>query len=217
MFVLVHNFEPIGSKYTLLKKDCNKNIEPNGFLCYIHYMGRTKNFDRNEVLDSAIQVFWKKGYSDTSLSDLEKATGVNKSGLYSEFKDKDDIFHESLRRYHENNSTYDLLKAEPLGWNNIENLMKGRIMCKGLKGCFMAFTMREYNIIPVKIRQLLEDTSDEVFELFLNNLKAAKVKNPEVMTKTLLTFSTGMSLKSTMFKPEDLVKEVQAFLDLCKK
>ena len=55
-------------------------------------MGRPKGFERSEVLDKALQLFWKKGFADTSLQDLEKATGVNKSGLYSEFKDKDEIF-----------------------------------------------------------------------------------------------------------------------------
>ena len=78
-------------------------------------MGRTKCFNRTDVLESAIQLFWKKGYSDTSLSDLEKATGVNKSGLYSEFKDKDDIFLESLRLYRQTSPIYGILIREPLG------------------------------------------------------------------------------------------------------
>ena len=35
-------------------------------------MGRPKNFSREEVLEKAIPVFWKKGFADTSLQDLEK-------------------------------------------------------------------------------------------------------------------------------------------------
>ncbi len=60
-------------------------------------MGRPKGFTREDVLLKAISVFWEKGFSDTRLQDLEQATGVNKSGLYSEFKNKEDIFLESLR------------------------------------------------------------------------------------------------------------------------
>jgi AcrR family transcriptional regulator len=52
-------------------------------------MGRPKNFSREEVLAKAMTVFWTHGFSDTSLQDLERATGVNKSGLYTEFRDKD--------------------------------------------------------------------------------------------------------------------------------
>jgi TetR/AcrR family transcriptional regulator, copper-responsive repressor len=43
------------------------------------------------VLEKAIRVFWKRGFPDTSVQDLERATGVNKSGLYSEFRDKEDF------------------------------------------------------------------------------------------------------------------------------
>ena len=55
-------------------------------------MGRPKNFSREEVLQKAIPLFWRRGFADTSLQDLEKATGVNKSGLYSEFASKEEIF-----------------------------------------------------------------------------------------------------------------------------
>src|SRR5258708_23646725 len=60
-------------------------------------MGRPKNFSREGVLEKALPVFWKHGFADTSLQDLEKATGVNKSGLYAEFADKGDLYLESLR------------------------------------------------------------------------------------------------------------------------
>ena len=178
--------------------------------------GTTKSLNREDLLDSAIQLFWKKGYADTSLSDLEKATGVNKSGLYSEFKDKDDIYYESLKRYHDNNPLYDLLKAEPLGWNNIENYFKAKINCKGQKGCFMAYTIREYSIIPAKVKQLLEKNSAEVSELFLKNIKATGTKNPEIKATHLLTYATGSSLKANAQKPETLMEEVMSFIDMLK-
>ena len=62
-------------------------------------MGRPKNFNREGVLEKALPVFWKHGFADASLHDLERATGVNKSGLYSEFEDKGDLFVQSLRYY----------------------------------------------------------------------------------------------------------------------
>lgn len=179
-------------------------------------MGRTKAFDRNEVLDSAIQLFWKKGYADTSLSDLEKATGVNKSGLYSEFKDKDDIFYESLKRYHQNSPIYDLLKVQPLGWLNVENYFKAKLNCKGQKGCFMVYTVREVAILPTKIKQLLADNTSEFMEMLLPNLKAAKVKDPEAVAKAILTFSMGMSLRASSEKAEDLSNEMMNFFKILK-
>ena len=87
-------------------------------------MGRKKNFSRESVLDKTIQVFWELGYADTSLQDLEKATGVNKSGLYSEFTGKEDLYLASLIQYLAGVQRQDWLTAEPLGWSNIERFLK---------------------------------------------------------------------------------------------
>jgi AcrR family transcriptional regulator len=177
-------------------------------------MGRLKNFNREDVLDEAIQLFWKKGYSDTSLSDLEKATGVNKSGLYSEFKDKDDIFLESLKRYRENSQATKILRTEPLGIQNIRNMMTEKMNCKGQKGCFLANTVREYGIIPPKMKALLDDNSKEINELVIANIKAAGIKNSDLIAAMAMTFMTGMCLKLNAVKPDQVLKEIESFISL---
>lgn len=180
-------------------------------------MGRTKCFNRTDVLESAIQLFWKKGYSDTSLSDLEKATGVNKSGLYSEFKDKDDIFLESLKLYREKSPVYNILSQSPMGWNNLEKFLKANMTCKGLKGCFMTNTMREYSIIPHKVKSFLESHGQALHELVLENVKSTGTKSdPYVITNLIMIFGTGLSLKLNVLKPEEIINEVDAFLGLLK-
>ena len=94
-------------------------------------------------------VFWKHGFSDTSLQDLERATGVNKSGLYSEFRDKEDLFVACLRHYLEGQEKRGLLTKEPLGWNNVEAFLKHGPLNKGeKKGCFSVNSMREFAILP---------------------------------------------------------------------
>lgn len=180
-------------------------------------MGRTKQFDRTEVLNEAIQLFWKKGYSDTSLSDLEKATGVNKSGLYSEFKDKDDIFFESLKQFSETSAAYAVIRREPYGWQNIEEFFKANMTCKGHKGCFLTNTFREYSIIPTKVKTFIDQNSTEVFELLVENVKATKTKkDPELLASMIMTFGSGISLKLNAVKPEVLEAETKAFLEMLK-
>jgi TetR/AcrR family transcriptional regulator, copper-responsive repressor len=100
-------------------------------------MGRPKNFSREEVLEKAMPVFWKHGFADTSLQDLERATGVNKSGLYTEFRDKEDLFVACLRHYLESQGKRGLLTKEPLGWNNVETFLKnGPLNKREQQGCF---------------------------------------------------------------------------------
>jgi TetR/AcrR family transcriptional regulator, copper-responsive repressor len=63
---------------------------PVSSLIDISSMGRRKNFTREAFLEKALPVFWTVGFAEASLHELEQATGVNKSGLYAEFKDKED-------------------------------------------------------------------------------------------------------------------------------
>jgi AcrR family transcriptional regulator len=97
-------------------------------------MGRPKGFNREEVLEKAMPVFWKHGFADTSLQDLERATGVNKSGLYTEFRDKEDLFMACLRHYLESQGKRGLLTKEPLGWKNVETFSKMGRYTKGNSG-----------------------------------------------------------------------------------
>src|ERR1700745_2659199 len=94
-------------------------------------MGRPKNFSREEVLDKAMPVFWKHGFADTTLQELERATGVNKSGLYTEFRDKEDLFVACLRHYLESQEKRGFLTREPLGWKNVETFLKNGLSIRG--------------------------------------------------------------------------------------
>jgi AcrR family transcriptional regulator len=111
-------------------------------------MGRPKKFNREGVLEKALPVFWRRGFADASFHQLEMAIGVNKSGLYSEFKDKEDLFMQILQYYLESLEKRGLLTAELLGWNNIERFLKMRLCgMEGQKGCFAVSSIREFTIL----------------------------------------------------------------------
>jgi AcrR family transcriptional regulator len=62
-------------------------------------MGRPREFSEAEALDSAMRVFWEKGYEGTSLDDLTAAMRINQSSLYSTFGDKPTLFRRVIERY----------------------------------------------------------------------------------------------------------------------
>lgn len=64
-------------------------------------MGRHREFDVQEVLDAALDVFWQKGYEGASYADLTSATGVERPGLYSAFGNKESLFKKALERYYD--------------------------------------------------------------------------------------------------------------------
>ncbi|MDX1606918.1 MAG: helix-turn-helix domain-containing protein, partial [Candidatus Competibacterales bacterium] len=62
-------------------------------------MARTKAFDRTEVLERAMTLFWRQGYEATSIQDLVAHTGVNRASLYATYGDKRTLFGAALAHY----------------------------------------------------------------------------------------------------------------------
>ncbi|CAM3941599.1 TetR/AcrR family transcriptional regulator [Bordetella muralis] len=61
--------------------------------------GRPREFDADQVVEQAMQIFWTKGYQGTSLPDLMEATRLSRGSLYAAFNDKHGIFLLALDRY----------------------------------------------------------------------------------------------------------------------
>ncbi|MFF9043692.1 TetR/AcrR family transcriptional regulator [Streptomyces parvulus] len=62
-------------------------------------MAGKKQFDPAAALDAAMIQFWRAGYAHTSVDDLSRATGLNRSSIYSSLGDKDALFMRCLERY----------------------------------------------------------------------------------------------------------------------
>ncbi|GAA0985831.1 TetR/AcrR family transcriptional regulator [Acrocarpospora macrocephala] len=69
-------------------------------------LGRPREFDVNQALDRAVEVFWRQGYEATSLTDLTLAMGINKPSLYAAFGNKEKLFRSALERYTEGPGSY---------------------------------------------------------------------------------------------------------------
>jgi len=163
-------------------------------------MGRPKNFSREGVLEKALPVFWKHGFADTSLQELEKATGVNKSGLYLEFSGKEDLFLESLRFYLDRLPQLSLLLVEPLGWDNIEQFLKlGPCNIEGQKGCFAISSMRELAILPPAAMEILGRSRVQLRQLIAKNIEAEKPKLVvDDLAGMVMTFFAGLSVEQNL-------------------
>jgi len=51
-----------------------------------------KSNKRKQILDSALQIFVKKGYSDTRMDDIVKISGMSKGAIYHHYRSKNDLF-----------------------------------------------------------------------------------------------------------------------------
>jgi AcrR family transcriptional regulator len=197
-----------------------KNIAPSSSIPHNEVMGRPKNFSREGVLEKALPVFWKHGFADTSLQDLEKATGVNKSGLYAEFADKGDLYLESLRYYLRNRQKEELLTANPLGWKNIERFLKlGPCSLEGQKGCFSVNSMNQFAVLPRAAQEIVSKSYAFLKDLVVRNIEAEKPEmKPTALAEMILTFFTGISMEQHLRGSKaSMNRKVDDFMKVVRK
>ncbi|MQY32717.1 HTH-type transcriptional repressor ComR [Streptomyces sp. RB17] len=64
-------------------------------------MARTKEFDPEAALQSALELFWRRGYEATSMADLVEHLGIGRASLYATFGNKHALYLKALERYEE--------------------------------------------------------------------------------------------------------------------
>ncbi|WP_046731589.1 TetR/AcrR family transcriptional regulator [Streptomyces humi] len=62
-------------------------------------MARIREFDIDRALDRAMDLFWRKGYAETSLQDLLKELSIGSGSFYAAFGSKEQLYDRCLERY----------------------------------------------------------------------------------------------------------------------
>ncbi|MFP3991213.1 helix-turn-helix domain-containing protein [Streptomyces sp. E11-3] len=62
-------------------------------------MARTKEFDPDAALQSALELFWRRGYEATSMADLVEHLGIGRASLYATFGNKRELYLKAMDRY----------------------------------------------------------------------------------------------------------------------
>jgi TetR/AcrR family transcriptional regulator, copper-responsive repressor len=180
-------------------------------------MGRPKGFKKQDVIAKTTQLFWAQGYASTSVQDIESATGVNKSGLYSEFRDKDDLFLQCLKTYSESVGVFALLRAMPMGWDNIEKFLLAGLDHNGRKSCFVVSSIQQTGAIPSSARSFIEKHVTSVADLLEENLRAAGVdRDATTLTAMISTFNNGLCVEKNLKGSHCARQRISEFLRLIK-
>ena len=138
-------------------------------------MGRTKTYQRDDVLMVAMNTFWQKGYHGTSLADLTAATQLNKKTLYAEFGSKQALFHDALQLYTNMGAQQaaSYLERTPFGLDNIKDYFGAMVYEPNCRGCLMTMTINQKELVPLTSLALVRDTLELIERLLLKNLDAA--------------------------------------------
>jgi TetR/AcrR family transcriptional repressor of nem operon len=166
-------------------------------------MVRTRAFDPAEALTRAMELFSAKGYSETSMDDLVKATGVSRYGLYGTFGNKRELFEQALERYADRMGRKSFLRLlEPdASLFHIRRIFEERIemmQSSGKnRGCMLSHTAMELAPHDREIEDVLQRFMKRISKTFSIGLEAARQKG-EVRPSLDLT-AAGDFLTGALF------------------
>lgn len=144
-------------------------------------MARNINFSPGEKVEKALDVFWDKGYTATSLQDLTDAMEINKSSLYNLFHDKHSLFVECLKAYG-SLTTRDFKRAtrdkslSPL--QLIDSIIDehAKVTVERKRCCFAVKTSFEMGPHDAEIHQMLQTGNHAMIQKIIDLVKAAQEK-----------------------------------------
>lgn len=171
-------------------------------------MARRKEYIEEEVIEKAMNLFWRNGYESTSTRMLEKEMGINQFSIYSSFGSKEGVFLESLKCYKKKLGLLtDKLKASSNGKEGIKQYFIDFIEFSKdneiKKGCLITNTVNELGGSADSL--IMEESfkfTNEVRNLFVNNLKFDASKSEETIEKQanyLIVSMLGLSMASKFF------------------
>ena len=189
--------------------------------------GPHKQFDRDEVLDRAMQLFWSQGFEATGLTQLLEVMGIGRQSLYNTFVDKHGLYKECLRRYFEMRlqAGRTVLEGEGSPLGNIENLfeaMMDHTEQSSFCGCFIGNSLAEFGESDEEISRILAQFFEQVRGALERTLDKARdegeisdVRSARDLSQFLLVVMQGLALLSKVAPSRELARGVvRTSLDL---
>src|SRR5262245_12280960 len=156
-------------------------------------MARPRTFEIDEALDSAIEVFWDRGYEASSMADLMAAMGLQKGSIYKAWKDKRALFLAALRRYLDQGyeRLHALAEGEPRA--AFEGLFAhfASSCSRSKRGCFAMNTVVELGPHDARVGKLLAAHRARVVDLLADVIRrgqAARVFRTDRPARDLAQF-----------------------------
>jgi len=142
--------------------------------------GRPLEFDPEQVLEAAMQLFWRKGYEATSLQDLLAAMGLSKSSFYQTFKSKHTLFKACLRHYRQMLGQDLARQMEQAGSGKafLQNLFHGLAAescgAGARKGCLLMNTASEFAQSDPKVAAAVAQGIESLRDIFEAAIRQAQ-------------------------------------------
>ena len=184
-------------------------------------MARRKEFDRDEALHKAMEVFWSRGYEATSAGDLVEHMGINCQSLYDTLGDKHSLYLMALDRYREveGRKMFELLERPGPVKRALRQLFERVIECPQgggeRRGCFVGNAMSE---LAPRCKETAEKTcgnmaaaEEALYRALLRGKREGELKgvrDPRAVARFLYSSLQGLQLMSKATKDRKTLEDV---------
>lgn len=184
-------------------------------------MARPKEFNRDQVVDKAMGLFWEKGYDASSVEDLVQCTGIGRGSLYDTFGDKRALYLTALDRYMETSggSLKKLQTQEGSFLDALRDFFQDRIeeafTGPTRHGCFMVNAGIELAPRDPEVAQKVQTGLDQTEETFYHVLIKAQAagelswkSNPHQLARFLVNTLLGIRVLSRANPDRQMLQDV---------
>lgn len=183
-------------------------------------MARPRTFDESDVLARARDLFWQKGFAATSISDLERATGLKRTSLYAAFGSKQELYLRTLAEYQQMAGTQidRTFNSPKNGLENIRNLLQNSIeqayADPHLRGCFLSNAASERGGQCPTTTGFLNGNREKMIERFQKQLRNADFGGDATATANYLfvLYSGLMNIVRTGADKKDVLAALETGL-----
>lgn len=191
-------------------------------------MGKMPKYDMNEVLAKIMSRFWSHGYSATSISDLEEATGLFRGSLYHAFGDKREMFVQALQHYDQlyREAPIEELEKHPSAREAVLAVFKtaaAAVEDGSRNGCLEVNAALELGAHDEGVASMIADAFDGMSKFFCASIERGQAHGeicpevaPEQTAKSLLGLFLGLRVLSCVSPDrsflESVVEQAKALL-----
>jgi len=181
-------------------------------------MPRKKQYNEQEVIEKAMQLFWRNGYETTSMHMLEKEMGINKFSIYASFGSKEGVFLESIKCYRQRlNKLIEKLRKSPSGIGSIKEYFHDFLEFSKEneygKGCLITNTANEIGQDSDKqIKRVLTDFMEHLRTVFAEVLEQDKTRDRATIVQQadyLIISMFGLSSASRVFNAAQMENYIE--------
>jgi len=171
-------------------------------------MPKQAQYDVDEILDYAIDIFIEHGYAASSMEEIIAKTGFNRRGFYIEFKSKRVFLHRVLQQYIDKQlmqCQQSLINSKDTGTQAIDNYFEQYHELTRDKGCLLVSCISELAKTDPHIQSLARHYYDSLQLCFIGCLERAQKHlqitphtNIESIALQLTCFTQGFAISNIL-------------------